>query len=160
MITLSRCKKNNMQEKDSQLLPCFRFFFKKIQFIVFLVFLHQTQILNVLIIGGKCYFFLFFQFFELINLFLTALNLCCCSKPFSDCREQGLLSSRSARVSHCGDFSCCGAQAPEHELSSCCALGLVAPRHVESSQTNQGLNYVPCIGRWTLNHWTESSSIF
>ena len=108
----------------------------------------------------KMLFFLFFQFFELINLFLTALDLCCCSKPFSDCREQGLLSSRSARVSHCGDFSCCGAQAPEHELSSCCALGLVAPRHVESSQTNQGLNHVPCIGRWTLNHWTESSSIF
>ena len=50
---------------------------------------------------------------------------------FSSCREQGPLSSRSVGASHCGGFSCCGAQAlglagfsscssqaPEHRLNS------------------------------------------
>jgi len=32
-------------------------------------------------------------------------------------------------------------------------MGLVAPPHVGSSQTRDG-TYVPCIGRWILNHWT------
>ena len=32
-------------------------------------------------------------------------------------------------------------------------MGLVAPWHVESSQT-RGRTYVPCIGRQILNHWT------
>ena len=31
--------------------------------------------------------------------------------------------------------------------------GLVALRHVESSQTRDQTR-VPCIGRWILNHWT------
>ena len=37
----------------------------------------------------KMLFFLFFQFFELINLFLTALDLCCCSKPFLIAESRG-----------------------------------------------------------------------
>ena len=32
-------------------------------------------------------------------------------------------------------------------------MGLVALQHVGSSQTGDG-TYVPCIGRWILNHWT------
>ena len=32
-------------------------------------------------------------------------------------------------------------------------MGLVAPRHVESSWTRDR-TLVPCIGRWILNHWT------
>ena len=36
------------------------------------------------------------------------------------------------------------------ELSSC---GLVALRHVESSQTKDQTS-VPCIDKWILNHWT------
>ena len=32
-------------------------------------------------------------------------------RPFSSCGEQGLLSRCSAWASHCGGFSCCGAQA-------------------------------------------------
>ena len=31
-------------------------------------------------------------------------------------------------------------------------MGLVAPRHVGSSQTRDRTR-VPCIGRWILNHW-------
>ena len=32
-------------------------------------------------------------------------------------------------------------------------MGLVAP-HVGSQLSNQGLNHMPCIGRWILNHLT------
>ena len=41
---------------------------------------------------------------------------------FSSCGEQGLLSSCGKQASHCGGFSCCGAQAlvaAAHGLSSC-----------------------------------------
>ena len=31
--------------------------------------------------------------------------------------------------------------------------GVVAPQHVESSQTRDQ-THIPCIGRWILNHWT------
>ena len=55
------------------------------------------------------YNMLFFNIF--IYLFLVVLGLCCCTWAFSSCGEWGLLSSWSARVSHCGGFSCCGAQA-------------------------------------------------
>ena len=72
--------------------------------------------------------FLSFVFFYLTYLFLTVLGLCCCSQAFSSCGEQGLLSSYGAPASPIWDFSCCGAQA-----SRC--RGLVAPKHVGSSQT-------------------------
>ena len=32
-------------------------------------------------------------------------------------------------------------------------MGLVAPRHVESSRTRDWI-HIPCIGRWVLNRWT------
>ena len=32
-------------------------------------------------------------------------------------------------------------------------MGLVAPRHAESSRARDG-THVPCIGRGSLNHWT------
>ena len=37
-----------------------------------------------------------------IYLFLAAPGLCCCAQAFSSCGTQ---------PSHCGGFSCCGAQA-------------------------------------------------
>ena len=43
---------------------------------------------------------------------------------FSTCSKEGLLSSCSARASHCGDFSCCGAQALWHTASIVAAPGL------------------------------------
>ena len=42
-------------------------------------------------------------------LFLAMLGLHCSARAFSRYREQGLLSSFSARASHCSGFSCCGA---------------------------------------------------
>ena len=45
-----------------------------------------------------------------IYLFLAALGLRCYLRAFSSYGDQGLLSSCGARASHCGDFSCWGAQ--------------------------------------------------
>ena len=57
---------------------------------------------------------------------MVALGLCCCVRAFSSC-EHGLLLVAVHRASHCGGFSCCGAQAlgaqasviAVHRLSSC-----------------------------------------
>ena len=66
------------------------------------------------------------------------------------------------QASHFGGFSCCGAWAPKHRLSSCVTqlsvslsytTGLFAPQHVESSWTRYQ-THVPCFGRQILNHWT------
>ena len=52
-------------------------------------------------------------------LFLVALVLhCCASRLFSNCGEQGVLSSGCMRASHCSGFSCCRAWALERWLSS------------------------------------------
>ena len=45
---------------------------------------------------------------------MAVLGLCCCTQPFSDCKEWGLLFSCSMRASHCGGFSCCRAWALTH----------------------------------------------
>ena len=66
-----------------------------------------------------------------------------------------LLWSMGSR--HAG-FSSCGTRAQQLWLVSSRAqaqqlwhMGLVAPQHVESSQT-RAQTLVPCIGRWILNH--------
>ena len=64
----------------------------------------------------------------------------------------------SARASHCGGFSCCGAWALGFRICSTQAqllwpLGSVALRHVESFQTRDW-TCVPCIDRWIPIHWT------
>jgi len=68
-------------------------------------------------------------------------------------------------ISHCGGFSCYGAQAPGHMDTVVMAQGLqradsvvvvrglVSPQHVGSSCTRDQTG-VPCIARWILNHWT------
>ena len=76
------------------------------------------------------------------------LSLFCCTWTFSSCSKQELLSSCYVQASHCCSYSCCRAQA-----QYLCCTGLVAPRHVVSSQT-RGQTCVPCIGRWILYHWT------
>ena len=48
-------------------------------------------------------------------------------------------------------LSCCGAQAPDAQAQQLWLTGLVAPRHVGSSQT-RARSRVPCIGRQILNH--------
>ena len=66
----------------------------------------------------------------------------------------------SAQASQCSGFSCCGSRAGGRAGFSSCSTrarelwcaGLVAPRHVGSSQTKDQA-CVPCIGRLILNHW-------
>ena len=36
--------------------------------------------------------------------------------------------------------------------------GLVALRHAESSRTRDH-TFVPCVGRWILNHWTAGNDL-
>ena len=75
-----------------------------------------------------CFFSLIF-----IYLFMAALGLCCCMRAFSSCGKWDLLSSYSARASHCGGF-CCRAWALGHVGSVVAAPGLIAPWNVGSSR--------------------------
>ena len=101
---------------------------------------------------------------KLINYFLAALGLHCCPQAFFSCGEQGNYFL-VVQASHCSGFSCCGAQALEHQASVVVALGLyaqtrklwhmglVAPQHMESSWTRDR-TCISCTGRLILNHWT------
>ena len=60
----------------------------------------------------------FLTFFSLLFLFLAALGFCGRAQVFSSCGERGLLSSSYIRASHCSGFTCCGARALDHRLSS------------------------------------------
>ena len=66
-------------------------------------------------------------------------------------RQVGATLHRGARASHYRGLSCCGAQAPDVQAQQLWLTGLVAPRHVGSSQT-RARTRVPCIGRQILNH--------
>ena len=76
--------------------------------------------------------------------FLTVVGLQCWTWAFCSC---------GAQASPCGDFSCDGAQAVATPASVFWCTGLIALRHVGSSQT-RGRTSVPCIARQILNHWT------
>ena len=58
------------------------------------------------------------------DFFSAALDLLCCKQSFSSCAKRGLLSSRSAQLSHFGVFSCCRAQALGTQASVAAASGL------------------------------------
>ena len=59
------------------------------------------------------------QDFIFIYLFWVTLGLHCLVWAFSSWGKRGLLFSCGARASHCSGFSCCRAQAREHQPSSC-----------------------------------------
>ena len=94
---------------------------------------------------------------ELIKFFFFNLfTFGCVGSPFP---RKGLLQLRQAGATpHCGaraphyrGLSCCGAQAPDAQAQQLWLTGLVALRHVGSSQT-RARTRVPCISRQTLNH--------
>ena len=93
-----------------------------------------------------CVFLMLIQIKLFIYLFLAALGLSCCTQAFSSCEEQGLLSSCSAQVSYCGDFSCCrtwtlgiwASVAAVHRLSCSAACGILLEK---------GLNLCPLHGQ-------------
>ena len=65
--------------------------------------------------------------------------------------QAGATLHRGARASHHRGLSCRGAQAPDAQAQQLWLTGVIAPRHVGSSQT-RARTRVPCIGRQTLNH--------
>ena len=80
----------------------------------------------------KCYHRLLFIYLFIflkesilfIYLFLAALGLQCCARAFSSCSERGATLHCGAWASHCGGFSCCGAQALGAWASVVVARGL------------------------------------
>ena len=66
-------------------------------------------------------------------------------------RRAGATLHRGARASHYRGLSCCGAQTPDAQAQQSWLTGLVAPRHVGSSQT-RARTCVPHISRQILNH--------
>ena len=85
--------------------------------------------------------------FSCFTYLIFALGLRCCTQAFSSCGEcRRLLSGCGTWASHCGSFSCCGAWALEHWLSSRGVQGSAAPHDVGSSQTRDQ-THVLCTGR-------------
>ena len=99
-------------------------------------------------------YFLFFFFFKLINLFIFGCVgssfLCKGFLQFSSCGKRGPLFI-TVRGPLTVVASRCGARAPDAQAQQLWLTGLVAPRHVGSSQT-RAQTRVPCIGRQILNH--------
>ena len=73
----------------------------------------------------------------------TVAGLWGCAGAFCRC---------SVRAFHWGGFPSCRALALGLQASVAVAHGLACPQHGLSP--DQGSNSCPCVGRWTLNHWT------
>ena len=94
--------------------------------------------------------------FKFIYLFIYLFIYGCVESSFLyegflQLRQVGATLHRGARASHYRGLSCCGAQAPDAQAQQPWLTGLVAPRHVGSSQT-RAWTRVSCIGRQILNH--------
>ena len=81
---------------------------------------------------------------------MAVLGLRFCARAFSSCGKWGpffiaVRGPLTIAASHCG------AQAPDTQAQQLWLTGLVAPRHVGSSQT-RARTRVPFIGRQILNH--------
>ena len=92
----------------------------------------------------------FFKKFLFIYGCVGSLFLC---EGFLQLRQVGATLHHGVRASHYRGLSCCGAQAPDAQAQQLWLTGLVAPRHVGSSQT-RARTRVPCIGRQIPNHCT------
>ena len=82
---------------------------------------------------------------------MAVLGLRFLCEGFLQLRQVGATLHRGAWASHYRSLSWCGAQAPDAQAQQLWLSGLVAPRHVGSSQT-RARTRVPCIGRQILNH--------
>ena len=89
-----------------------------------------------------------FPFFIFIFGCVWSSFLC---EGFLQLQQVGATLHRGARASHYRGLSLCRAQAPDAQAQQLWLTGLVAPRHVGSSQT-RARTHVPCIGRQILNH--------
>ena len=82
---------------------------------------------------------------------MAVLGLRFCARTFSSCGKRGPLFIVVRGPLTIEASLCCGAQAPDAQAQQLWLTGLVAPRHVGSSQT-RARTRVPCIGRQILNH--------
>ena len=73
------------------------------------------------------------------------LGLHCCVWAFSSCGERGATLHCGARASHCGGFSCCGAQALGARAPVVVVHGLSCPAAC-GNFPDQGSN--PCPLHW------------
>ena len=88
-------------------------------------------------------------FFFLIYFGCIGSSFLC--EGFLQLRQVGATLHRGAWASHYRGLSCCGAQAPDAPAQQLRLTGLVALRHVGSSQT-RARTHVHCISRQILNH--------
>ena len=105
------------------------------------------------LISNKDFFFFLKERYLFIYLFiyLGCVGSSFLCEGFLQLQRAGASLHRGAWASHCRGLSCCGAQAPDAQAQQLWLTGLVAPRHVGSSQTRTRTR-VPCIGRRILNH--------
>ena len=96
-------------------------------------------------------FFFFLIFIYLFIYLFGCVGSSFLCEGFLQLQRVGATLHRGARASHCRGLSCCGAQAPDAQAQQLWLMGLVAPRHVGSSQT-RARTRVPCIGRQIRNH--------
>ena len=89
---------------------------------------------------------------------MATLGFCCCTQPFFSCSEWGLffLQCTSFSLRWLLLFQSTGSKRGLHRLRH---AGLVAPRHLGSSQTRYQTS-VPSIVRWILSHWTIRKAPF
>ena len=93
------------------------------------------------------YIFRIVTFLKKIYLFIfgcVGSSFLC--EGFLQLRRAGTTLHRGAQASHYRGLSCCRAQAPDTQAQQLWLTGLVAPRHVGSSQT-RARTRVPCIGQ-------------
>ena len=83
---------------------------------------------------------------------MAVLGPHCCVQAFSNCQEQGLLSSCSVWASP-GGFSCCRSRARGAQAQQLWHMGSAALWYVRSSQTRDQTS-VPCFAGRILNRWT------
>ena len=120
-------------------LGCFQTFFS----LTLLINLHSLSFLFYCIVSAFLFIYLFIIFGCVGSSFLC--------EGFLQLRQVGATPHRGARASHCRGLSRCRAQAPDAQVQPLWLTGLVAPRHVGSSQT-RARTHVPCIGRQIPNH--------
>ena len=99
-----------------------------------------------------------YSFLVILLAYLTVLALCCCVGLSQGSESWGsvmALPSCRSWASRCSGFSCCGAQALKHRLSSC---GTQVPWYVESSRIRDRTR-VSYIGNWILYHWATREAL-
>ena len=129
--------------------PCINGLIQHKLFCNFLFSLKRTISFHVNKSAPTVSFFLFLNFYLFIFIFGCVGSSFLC-EGFLQLRQAGATLHCGAWASHCRGLSCCRAQAPDAQAQQLWLTGLVALRHVGSSQT-RARTRVPCISRQILN---------